>query len=407
MPASAMQRVQQSFDVLLEAAREDKPIYGLTRGVGENKDKTVFPGGQITDEGRSLSEAFNANLLRVQATATGPPARVEIVRAAMAIRLNAMLVGHTGVQGVVVQGLVDFLNRGITPVVPTQGTVGEADIDLLAHVGLALMGEGDVSYRGRTVPAATALRDEGLRPVTPFGKDALSTFSSNAYSAAVAVFSTYDAGTVLARARQVFALSMEGLNGNVAPFLAEVQQVRAFPGQAAAAAAVRDELRGSFLYSVDPARALQDPLSYRTFSQVSGIDHSLLPSLCARVPNVRVASFEFSEYDGDREGLVETICKGVSVLERVEEIVFLGDAVPGEVIPLLSETRQPTLRTVRLLLSPEIYKQADERKPQVISPLSSLPSSAPKDACWLRLRLNSDFSKAVEPRAKAKADTDA
>lgn len=231
MPASAMQRVQQSFDVLLEAAREDKPIYGLTRGVGENKDKTVFPGGQITAEGRALSETFNANLLRVQATATGPPARVEIVRAAMAIRLNAMLVGHTGVQVGVAQGLADFLNRGITPVVPTQGTVGEADIDLLAHVGLALMGEGDVFYGGRTVPAATALRDAGLRPVMPFGKDALSTFSSNAYSAAIAVFSTQDARKVLARARQIFALSMEGLNGNVAPFLAEVQQVRASPGR--------------------------------------------------------------------------------------------------------------------------------------------------------------------------------
>ncbi|HTI49911.1 MAG TPA: aromatic amino acid lyase, partial [Planctomycetaceae bacterium] len=128
VPPEAMQRVQRSFDILLEAAREDKPIYGLTRGVGENKDKTVFPGGQITPAGRLLSEQFNANLLRVQATATGPAAAPEVVRAAMAIRLNAILIGHSGAGPAVVQGLADFLNHGITPVVPSEGTVGEGDI---------------------------------------------------------------------------------------------------------------------------------------------------------------------------------------------------------------------------------------------------------------------------------------
>jgi histidine ammonia-lyase len=82
----------------------------------------------------------------------------------MAIRLNAMLIGHTGVQRTVVEGLQNLLNHGITPVVPTQGTVGEADIDILAHIGLALMGEGDVYYGGKTIPAATALSMASLAP---------------------------------------------------------------------------------------------------------------------------------------------------------------------------------------------------------------------------------------------------
>ena len=279
IPQAAMQRVQQSFDVLLEAAREDKPIYGLTRGVGENKDKTVFPGGQITPEGRKLSEQFNANLLRVQAAATGPPATVEVVRAAMVIRLNTMLIGHTGVEASVVQGIEDFINHGITPVVPTLGTVGEADIDILSHIGLALMGEGDVYYAGKSFPAATALQSAGLTPLVPFGKDALSIFSSNAYSAAIAVLAAVDAEHMLVRTRLVFALSLEGLNGNVAPFLAAAQDVRAFPGQATVAAALRDDLSGSYLFSLDPARALQDPLSYRTFSQVVGSADDILARL--------------------------------------------------------------------------------------------------------------------------------
>ena len=265
-----MSRVQRSFDLLFEAAREDKPIYGLMRGVGENKDKTIFKGGEIDAEARRLSEQFNANLLRVQATAFGEPATKEIVRGAMAIRLNAMLIGHTGVQPQVVRALRDFLNRAITPVVPSKGTVGEADIDILAHVGLALMGEGKVSYRGRTTSAAAAMRDAGLTPTVPFAKDALSIFSSNAYSAAIAVLAAYDAAHLLERARKVFGLSMEGLNGNIAPFLAAVQNVRAFAGQARAAAAIRRDLSGSYLWSLSPTRALQDPLSYRTFSHVLG-----------------------------------------------------------------------------------------------------------------------------------------
>ena len=279
IPPEAMQRVQQSFDVLLEAAREDKPIYGLTRGVGENKDKTVFPGGQITPEGRRLSEQFNVNLLRVQATATGAPAAPEVVRAAMAIRLNTMLIGHTGAEPAVVQGLADFLNHGITPIVPTEGTVGEADIDILSHIGLALIGEGDVSYAGKTVPAAAALKSAGLKPLVPFGKDALSIFSSNAYSAAIAILAAVDAEHMLARAQQVFALSLEGLDGNIAPFLAAVQNVRKFPGQASVATAVCDDLAGSYLFSLDPARALQDPLSFRTFSQVVGSAEDILDRL--------------------------------------------------------------------------------------------------------------------------------
>jgi histidine ammonia-lyase len=279
VPPEAMQRVQHSFDVLLEAAREDKPIYGLTRGVGENKDKTVFPGGQITAAGRQLSEQFNANLLRVQATAAGPPAAPEVVRAAMAIRLNAVLIGHTGAGPTVVQGLADFLNHGITPVVPSAGTVGEGDIDILAHIGLALIGEGDVFYGGNTVPAATALQTAGLTPLVPFGKDALSIFSSNAYSAALAILAAADARHLLTRVRQVFALSLEGLDGNIAPFLAEAQGVREFPGQATVAAALCDSLAGSYLFLLNPHRALQDPLSFRTFSSVVGSAEEILARL--------------------------------------------------------------------------------------------------------------------------------
>jgi hypothetical protein len=201
------------------------------------------------------------------------------VRAAMVIRLNQMLTGHAGVQQSVVQGLEDFLNRAITPVVPSKGTVGEADIDILAHIGLALMGEGDVEYQGATIPAAAALSQAGLTPIVPFAKDALSIFSSNAFSAGIAVLAAHDANHLLGRARHVFGLSLEGLNGNIAPFLAPVQKIRAFPGQARVAARIRHDLAGSYVRSLSRTRPLQDPLSYRTFSQVLGSAQDVLSRL--------------------------------------------------------------------------------------------------------------------------------
>jgi histidine ammonia-lyase len=324
-----MRRVQRSFDLLFEAAREDKPIYGLTRGVGENKDKTIFKGGEIDAEARRLSEQFNANLLRVQATAYGEPAAKEVVRAAMTIRLNAMLIGHTGVQAQVVRALRDFLNHDITPVVPSKGTVGEADIDILAHVGLALMGEGNVTFRGKKTSAAAALREAGLTPIVPFAKDALSIFSSNAYSAAIAVLAAHDAGHLLDRARRVFALSLEGLDGNVAPFLAAVQDVRAFPGQARAAAAIRRDLGGSYLWSPSPTRALQDPLSYRTFSHVLGSAIAVLERVGGQL-RVQMNSSD----DNPTVLLDVTAPAGATAQERSYYVD--GNGIRGAVIPTSS-----------------------------------------------------------------------
>jgi histidine ammonia-lyase len=326
---SVMARVQRSYDLLFEAAREDKPIYGLTRGVGENKDKTIFKGGEIDAEARRLSEQFNANLLRVQATAFGEPASKAVVRAAMTIRLNAMLIGHTGVQPQVVRALRDVLNRAITPVVPRRGTVGEADIDILAHVGLALMGEGDVFYRGRKTSAASALRAAGVTPIVPFAKDALSIFSSNAYSAGIAVLAAYDADHLLDRARRVFSLSLEGLNGNIAPFLAAVQDVRAFPGQARAAAAIRRDLSGSYLWQQSPERALQDPLSYRTFSHVLGTASAVL----ARVEGQLKLQMNSSD---DNPTVLLDASPPADATEQQRSYYVDGNGLRGAVIPTSS-----------------------------------------------------------------------
>ena len=275
----AMRRAERAYSLLLAYARLDRPVYGLNRGVGLNKDQTIFQGGEISPEVRKLSEQFNRNLLRSHSAAYGAETPQDLTRAAMLIRLNTALFGGAGLQPAVLRQYAEFLNRGVTPVMFGEGSVGEADITILPQIGLAMMGEGQAYYRGQRLPAAQALRQAGLDPVQPFGKDALAIVSSNAYGAAIASLAARDAARLLSQADAVAALSLEGLDGNLAPLLAATQAQRPYDGQAGTAAHIRTLLQGSSLWRQDPQRALQDPLSFRTVSQAHGAARDMLALL--------------------------------------------------------------------------------------------------------------------------------
>jgi histidine ammonia-lyase len=110
----------------------------------------------------------------------------------MLIRLNTLLLGYAGVQTKVVALYAAFLNNDITPILPERGSMGEADITILSHIGLAMMGEGEVKYKGKRMLAAEALGKANLAPLRPCAKDALSILSSNAYSTAISVLAIAD-----------------------------------------------------------------------------------------------------------------------------------------------------------------------------------------------------------------------
>jgi histidine ammonia-lyase len=277
----AQKRVEQSYDLVIAAAEKGIPIYGLNFGVGQNKDKPIII-GPLTPEQKKKSVQFNINNLRATSAGAGPDAPEIIVRAAMLIRLNTMLVGQTGAQRRVAELYRDFLNKQIHPVLPTRASVGEADITILAHIGLAMMGEGEVIYAGQRMPAKQAFEKANIgAPLEPFAKDSLAIMSSNAYAAAVAMLALRDAEFLVNLSWRVFALSLEALNGNVSPFLESVHSVRPYPTQGIVAANIRKELEGSFLWACkdkgkpgswcDDKRALQDPLSFRTASHVLAV----------------------------------------------------------------------------------------------------------------------------------------
>lgn len=268
---AARQRVARAHDVVLAAAQADMPIYGLNRGVGAARQVAVLDGQrENVSEVRKSSETFNRNLLISHSRATGPATPVPIVRAAMVARLNTALTGSSGMQASIADMYAAMLNADITPVVPSYASVGEADIFLLSYTGLAMKGEGEVFVGGRRMPAAQALRHAGLTPVQPFAKDALAIMSSNAYSAGQAALLAYDLERLLDQADLVFAASLEALNGNVAPLLADSLAARPYAGNTETANRVASLLKGSYLWNKDAARISQDPLSFRTTPQVHG-----------------------------------------------------------------------------------------------------------------------------------------
>ncbi len=269
--AESLDKVKRAYEVLLQGAKEGQEIYGLTVGVGWNKDrKMVDAKGELTPELMEASREFNEGLLRAHSVDVGPDTAVPVVRAAMAVRLNNILTGGPGVQPHVAEMLVAFLNSGITPVMPSRGSVGQADMTLLSHIGLAMLGEGEVYYKDRRMAAKEALSAAGIEPLEPFGKDGLAILSSNAYAAALASIAIHDAEQLLETSQLVYALSLEGLNGNVSPPLEDVAALRPFPSYINSTAGLSDVLAGSYLWQADEKRILQDPLSFRTTPYLLG-----------------------------------------------------------------------------------------------------------------------------------------
>lgn len=260
----ALEVVKKSHDTLLNAAKQGHKIYGLTVGVGLNKDKEMVNAkGELTKEVIEASKKFNIGLIHAHCGGAFEDIDPKIVRAILAIRLNNMLFGGSGVQERVVQMYKEFLNKDIIPAIPSSGSMGEADITILGHIGLAMIGEGDVYYKNQKIPASKALKIEKIEKLAPFGKDSLAILSSNSYSSALASLALDELKHLDNMLKLVYSLSLEALNGNVAPLLASSTNLRPFKDYQKVAKEIREILKDSYLWDKDEQRALQDPLSYR------------------------------------------------------------------------------------------------------------------------------------------------
>ena len=271
---AARERIAASNAVVQRAARSDRPVYGVTTGLGS----------RVTEEVRDVTgEEFSLRTIRGRATAVGEPLGRELTRAAMAIRLNGLCAGGAGVGEAVADAFADALNRGLHPVIPRSGSVGSADLCLMAHVGLGLIGEGQCELDGERLDATSALARAGLEPVALGPKDGLAICSSSAVAIGAAALALADARACLEAVQISAALSMEGFRANPSPLDARVVAARPSPGQAWSAGGLRTLLDGGELTETDAARRVQDPLSFRCASQINGSLRAALDLLAAAV----------------------------------------------------------------------------------------------------------------------------
>lgn len=277
MPSTkAKARVRASHALLLKAADQGIPIYGITTGVGKNKSQKVS---------RDIRKSFNAALVYAHAAGVGMPIAPKVVRAMMVLRLNAMLSGSTGVRPVVVEILTKMLNAHLTPIMPSVGSIGEGDININVALARAMMGKGEMLLKsGKKIAAWQALKDHGISLLKPTDKDVLSIMSNNIYSEALTAFILTELEQIVKISQLIFCLSLEGLNGNITPFLKHTNQSRPIAVANQTSKAFRQILKGSYLWDqwsfagnspqvpnpVYKTRPLQDPLSYRTMAYVLG-----------------------------------------------------------------------------------------------------------------------------------------
>lgn len=256
------QRVRRCRTYLDEKLKSASgPVYGINTGFGSLYNKYIGP-GQL--------EKLQENLVKSHACGTGPEVPEAIVRLMLLLKIRSLGYGHSGVQEVTLQRLLDFYNYGITPVVYEMGSLGASgDLAPLAHLSLPLIGEGKVRWRGNLYEANEILKKFNWQPVHFKPKEGLALLNGTQFMLAYTVYALYHAHRLLYLANTISALSLDAFDGRLEPFLPEVHQLRPFKGQIETARFIYELLQGSEL-NRQPKQHVQDPYSFRCIPQVHG-----------------------------------------------------------------------------------------------------------------------------------------
>jgi histidine ammonia-lyase len=254
-----VERAAKAVDTML---REGRVAYGITTGFGAFKDR-VIPRDQV--------EKLQRNILVSHAVGVGEPFDKATTRAIMLIRANTLARGFSGIRQGTLQLLLDMLNVGVHPVIPSKGSLGASgDLAPLAHMSLPLIGEGFAEYRGEIFSGAEALRRAGLAPITLAAKEGLALTNGTAVMCALGVLETVRAERISRMADVAGCLSLEALHGTVRAFDERIHALRPFPRQIECAAGLREILDGSQFVRGSDSTNVQDAYTLRCIPQVHG-----------------------------------------------------------------------------------------------------------------------------------------
>jgi histidine ammonia-lyase len=258
------ERVSAARRVVDSAARSGRAVYGINTGVGDLANVRIDMSDAAT---------LQRDLIRAHATAVGPALPREAVRAMLFLKARTFAFGHSGVRFEVVARFVDLLNSAIHPVVPSQGSLGASgDLAPLAHLALPLIGEGEVEYEGRVVPASDALAEAGLEPLEPAPKEGLSLINGTEGMLALGILALQRAERIATAADITAAMSVEADLATDAVYAADLIALRKHPGAEVVADNLRAVLRDSPIIAShrDSDHLVQDAYSLRCTPQVHG-----------------------------------------------------------------------------------------------------------------------------------------
>jgi histidine ammonia-lyase len=264
----ALERIKICRAMLEEKLRARETMYGTNTGIGE------FSEVLLSDE--QVSQ-FQRYLIYNHAAGIGDPMPIEVVRGAMAGRINVHAHGNSGCRPEITQTFVEMLNKGVTPVVCQKGSVGACgDLAPMAQLALLLMGEGEAFFRGERLPGHVAMERAGIPIPDLQARDGLAAINGSNVLTAWSGLHLYDMNRWLKQAEIACAMSLEALLANLKPYDQRLHQLRGFPGAMRAARAIMKCIAGSDLATGKMKTKVQDAYSMRSSPQVIGAAHDAL-----------------------------------------------------------------------------------------------------------------------------------
>lgn len=262
------EKVEESRAAVEKIVKDNRVVYGITTGFGKFSDVLI---------NKEHVEELQLNLIHSHAVGVGEVFPESVSRAMLVLRANALLKGYSGVRRIVIERLLEFVNKGIHPVVPQQGSLGASgDLAPLSHLVLPLLGEGEVFYKGHRVEALKAMTKEGIFPITLTAKEGLALINGTQAMTAMGIVGYLEAEKLAYQSEMIAAMTMEGLNGIIDAFDQDVQIARGYPEQIRVAERMRELLAGSKLVTKQGEIRVQDAYSLRCIPQVHGATWQVL-----------------------------------------------------------------------------------------------------------------------------------
>ena len=257
----AVARINKCRSMLERKIGAREIMYGVNTGIGELSEVVLTP---------EQVEQYQKFLLYSHAAGCGEPCSEENVRAAMLSRLNTHCWGHSGIRLEVVETQVEMLNRGVTPVVCEKGSVGACgDLSPMAQMAITLMGEGEVFYLGKRLPARQGMAEAGIPTIVFRERDGLAAINGSNFISGMGCIELRDAECWLRTQEVALAMTLEALNANMKAYDPRVHLVRGYPGAQDSAENIRRLTEGSGLLQ-RPGKKVQDAYSLRSSPQVIG-----------------------------------------------------------------------------------------------------------------------------------------